>query len=70
MGVICWLQVCPKRLALRGGVKPSGGGLVPYPPRLSPPQHLSDMRAIESGFQRTMDGGVGCFTEGVNDDDP
>ena len=73
IGVVWWLQVCPKHLALGGGYHffPNPrGGLVPYPPPLGLPHRLSDMRATDSGLQRTMDGGVGCFTAGVIDDDP
>ena len=73
MGVICWLQFCCEYLAFGEGhhffLTPRGG-LVPYPPPLNLPHHLSDMRSTDSGFQRTMDGGVGCFTEGVIDEDP
>ena len=75
MGVICWLQVCPEYLALGGGgghhfFPNPRGGLVPYPPPVSLPHHLSDKGTTDSGFQRTMDGRVWCFTKGVIDDDP
>ena len=78
MGVICGYVGCGSVLNTSSSGGGGGhlffpnlrGGLVPYPPPLSLLQNLSDMRALDSGFQHTMDGGVGCFTEGVIDDDP